>query len=129
VARLPVDRTHVFPRVTRPVGTHTSPSRLIDSDQPGQWIELVMDMSDTVRQDPMTRLRFALQTSADDVTYADAAGITFSGHPIGTSASGAPEDLPGMQVGMDRFRGQFVRAQLMVENQATQVGFTIRAEA
>jgi hypothetical protein len=86
-------------------------------------------MSDTVRQDPMTRIRFALQTSVDDTVYADAAGVTFSGHPIGTAPSGVPEDLPGMQVAMDRFRGKFIRAQLMVENQPTQVGFMIRAEA
>lgn len=127
MARLPTERTLVAPRISRSVGVHTSPDREVDEDQPGQWLELTLDMATAVRENPLTRLRLAVQVSPDGVSFTDDAAITFVGHPIGTSPSGAPEDLPGMQVNLARYQSRFIRAQLTVSNQATEVGVFLRA--
>lgn len=128
MARLPTDRTLVAPRISRAVGAHTSPDRGIDADQPGQWLELTLDMSTTTREAATTHLRLAVQVSPDGVAaYVDDAAVTFVGHPIGTSPSGAPEDIPGVQVNLARYQGRFIRAQLTVFNQSTDVGVFLRA--
>ena len=127
MARLPVDRTLIAPRQVRSVGDHVSPSRQVDSDQPGTWLEIVLDLSTTVRQNPLTRLRLAVQVSPTGSVFTDDAVIVFNGHPIGTSASGAPEDLPGMQVALARYRTRHIRGVLTVANQPTEVGMFLRA--
>ena len=85
-------------------------------------------MDTTVRENPTTHLRIAVQVSPDGViSYVDDAAITHIGHPIGTTSSGAPEDIPGLQVNLARYQGRFIRAQLTVFNQPTEVGVFLRS--